>query len=64
MADSKVYVTAEEFKSIAREFTGRSGWKFSNGKGSFNLNQEEDKDPRRKLRYGNIVFVEKVDTPE
>ncbi|ATS93490.1 hypothetical protein P1A145kb_p090 [Pectobacterium phage DU_PP_I] len=58
----KVEVTKEDFAALLKQFTGASGWRRSNGKGSFNLNQDQDEDKRRKLKYGDIVFIEKVDT--
>ncbi len=60
----KVEVTKEDFSALLKQFVGASGWRRSNGKGSFNLNAPEDDDTRRKLKYGDIVFVEKVDTDE
>lgn len=60
----KVEVTKEDFAVLLKQFTGASGWRRSNGKGSFNLNQEQDEDKRRKLKYGDIVFIEKVDTDQ
>lgn len=60
----KVEVTKEDFSALLEQFTGASGWRRSNDKGSFNLNQEQDEDKRRKLKYGDIVFIEKVDTDQ
>lgn len=59
-----VEVSPSDFKALAREFAGASGWKRSNSKGSFDVTHPVDSDPRRKLKYGGITFVEKVDTEE
>lgn len=61
----KIEVNSEDFRALCTQFGGASGWRRSNAKGSFNVNQvENDGDKRRKLKYGDIVFVEKVDTEE
>lgn len=61
----KVEVSPEDFRAIVKQFTGASGWKRSNGKGSFNaVVQTDPEDTRRKLKYGDIIFVEKVDSVE
>lgn len=60
----KIEVNSMDFRALCTQFGGTSGWRRSNGKGSFNLNQEQDSDKRRKLRYGEITFIEKVDTEE
>lgn len=58
-----IEVTKEDFAALVKQFTGASGWRRSNGKGSFNANHPSD-DKRRKLKYGDITFIEKVDTTE
>lgn len=61
----KIEVSKEDFRAIVKQFTGASGWKRSNSKGSFNvLVQQDEEDTRRKLKYGDIIFVEKVDSEE
>ena len=61
----KVEVTKEDFAALLKQFTGASGWRRSNAKGSFSVNRvENDDDTRRKLKYGDITFIEKVDTEE
>lgn len=60
----KIEVNKDDFGALLKQFVGASGWRRSNSKGSFNLNAPEDEDTRRKLKYGDIVFVEKVDTDE
>jgi|AGFT01.1.fsa_nt_gi hypothetical protein len=60
-----VEVTPEDFAAIVKQFTGRNGWKRSNGRGSFNpVIHTHRGDDRRKLKYGDIIFVEKVDSVE
>lgn len=60
----KIEVSKEDFAALLKQFTGASGWRRSNGKGSFNLNAPEGDDTRRKLKYGEITFIEKVDSEE
>lgn len=60
-----VEVNSEDFRAIVTQFGGASGWRRSNGKGSFNpVVHTHSGDNRRKLKYGAIVIVEKVDTEE
>lgn len=59
----KIEVSPEDFSALVNQFCGASGWRESNGKGSLKLNQD-DEDTCRKLLYGDIQFVEKVDTVE
>lgn len=59
-----IEVSKEDFAALVKQFTGASGWRRSNGKGSFNVNSPEEEDKRRKLKYGEITFIEKVDSEE
>lgn len=65
MQERLIEVSPEDFKAILKQFAGHSGWKASNGRGSFNpVVHTHEGDDRRKFKYGSIVFVEKVDTVE
>lgn len=65
MSEHMVEVTPEDFRALVTQFGGSSGWKRSNGIGSFNPVVHTHKgDDRRKLKYGDIIFVEKVDSKE
>lgn len=55
---TKIEVSREDFKALVKEFTGTSGWRSSNNRGEFVSGKEDSEDPRRKLRSGNIIFVE------
>ena len=58
---TKIEVSPSDYKALVLQFSGTSGWKRSNGKGSFTL-EEDNKYPRRNLKYGGIVFVETIDS--
>lgn len=61
----KIEVNSEDFRALCTQFGGASGWRRSNAKGSFSvIRVENDDDTRRKLKYGDITFIEKVDTEE
>lgn len=60
----KIEVSKEDFAELVKHFTPITGWRRSNSKGSFNLNKEEDEDNRRKIKHGDLVFVEKLDTDQ
>lgn len=60
----QIEVSTEDFRALVTQFGGASGWRRSNPKGSFSVVNPVDEDQRRKLKYGDIMFVEKVDTKE
>lgn len=55
----------EDFAAVVKQFSVKSGWKHSNDIGSFNpVDHTHKGDNRRKLKYGDIIFVETVDSVE